>query len=130
MHSIHLLIFAFSLFYRNALSLEMMKQLLKDIQRNQDDENLRCIVLSGNGPVFSGGHNLKELTSASGNDFHKIVFGKCSELMMALLKSPVPIIAKVNGLAAAAGCQLVAGCDMVVCTDSSSFSTPGYHHSL
>lgn len=103
-----------------------MSQLIKDIQRNQLDENLRCIVLSANGSIFSGGHNLKELTSATGLDFHKKVFSQCSELMMALLKSPVPVIAKVNGLAAAAGCQLIAGCDMVVASDTSSFSTPGY----
>lgn len=109
----------------NALSLDMMSQLLTDIKRNQQDENLRCIVLSGNGPVFSAGHNLKELTKETGIDHHQKIFDKCTELMLELAKSPVPIIGRVDGLAAAAGCQLAATCDILVCSDRSSFSTPG-----
>ena len=116
----------FSPHRRNALSMAMMTQLLNDIQRNRLDENLRAIVVSSNGPVFSAGHNLKELTEASGRDFHRKVFEKCTELMLAIHQSPVPVIAQVNGLAAAAGCQLVATCDIVVCSEKSTFSTPGY----
>lgn len=85
---------------RNSLSMDMMSQLVKEIQRNRDDEQLRCIVLSASdGKVFSAGHNLKELTKDSGIDFHKSVFAKASELMLSILKSPVPVIAKVDGLA-------------------------------
>lgn len=102
-----------------------MSQLLTDIKRNQNDENLRCIILSGNGPVFSAGHNLKELTSDTGKEFHQKVFEKCTELMLEIVHSPVPIIAQINGLAAAAGCQLATTCDIVVCSDQSTFSTPG-----
>lgn len=76
--------------------------------------------------MFSAGHNLKELTEDIGSEFHQKVFAKASELMLEIIRSPVPVIAKVDGLAAAAGCQLVATCDMVVCSDKSSFSTPGY----
>lgn len=77
-----------------------MTQLVKDIKRNQNDENLRCIVLSASaGKIFSAGHNLKELTKDTGIDFHKAVFAKASELMTAILKSPVPVLAKVDGLA-------------------------------
>lgn len=85
---------------RNSLSMDMMTQLVKDIKRNRNDEQLRCIVLSASaGKVFSAGHNLKELTKDSGIDFHKSVFAKASELMIEILKSPVPVIAKVDGLA-------------------------------
>lgn len=112
--------------FRNALSLDMMSALVRDLRYNQADMNLRCIVISANGlKVFSAGHNLKELTQEQGQEFHKKVFVKATELMMTIAKSPVPVIAKVDGLAAAAGCQLIAGCDMVVCSDRSSFSTPG-----
>lgn len=104
----------------------MMTQLVDDIKQNQSDLNIRCIVLSGNGPAFSAGHNLKELTEDTGIQFHQNVFSKASELMLEIIKSPVPVIAKVDGLAAAAGCQLIAQCDIVVCSDKSTFSTPGY----
>lgn len=84
-----------------------MTQLVKDIKRNRNDEQLRCIVLSASaGKVFSAGHNLKELTKDSGTDFHKSVFAKASELMMEILKSPVPVIAKVDGLAGKENCLL------------------------
>ncbi len=77
-----------------------MTQLVKDIKRNRNDEQLRCIVLSASeGKVFSAGHNLKELTKETGIDFHKSVFAKASELMLEIIKSPVPVIAKVDGLA-------------------------------
>lgn len=80
--------------------MDMMNQLIKDIKRNQNDEQLRCIVLSASeGKIFSAGHNLKELTKDSGSAFHKSVFAKASELMSEILKSPVPVIAKVDGLA-------------------------------
>lgn len=112
-------------FNRNALSLEMMTQLVTDIKRNQADENLRAIVLSANGPVFSAGHNLKELSTETGSTFHRKVFEKASQLMLEITQAPVPVIAKVDGLAAAAGCQLIATCDIVVCSAKSTFSTPG-----
>nr|CAD7394041.1 unnamed protein product [Timema cristinae] len=110
---------------RNALSLQMMEDLIHHITFNQDDPNLRCIVLYGEGKVFSAGHNLKELTYKDGSDYHHQVFSTCSRLMLGILQCPVPVIAVVQGLAAAAGCQLVATCDIAVCSDTSTFSTPG-----
>lgn len=104
-----------------------MSQILTDLKRNRNDENLRCIVLASNGPVFSAGHNLKELTKETGSDYHQRVFEKCTELMLEMARSPVPIIGQVDGLAAAAGCQLAATCDILVCSDRSTFSTPGYN---
>lgn len=104
----------------------MMIELIMQIKCNKQNEDMRCIVLSANGPsVFSAGHNLKELTSETGDKFHRRVFETATELMMEIRQSPVPIIAKVDGLAAAAGCQLIAACDLVVCTERSTFSTPG-----
>ncbi|XP_028159983.1 enoyl-CoA hydratase domain-containing protein 3, mitochondrial [Ostrinia furnacalis] len=110
---------------KNSLSLEMMDNLIEAINTNKDDTALRAIVLSAKGNVFSAGHNLKELQSSSGVEQHKLVFRKATELMKSIVLSPVPVIAKVNGFATAAGCQLVATCDMIVCSDTSKFSTPG-----
>ncbi|XP_058832447.1 enoyl-CoA hydratase domain-containing protein 3, mitochondrial [Topomyia yanbarensis] len=110
---------------RNSLSLEMMDSIQQNILTNQEKPTLRCFVISAQGLVFSAGHNLTELTPDKGYECHKRVFDKCSEMLDVILKAPVPVIAKVDGLAAAAGCQLIASCDMVVCSDRSSFSTPG-----
>lgn len=103
----------------------MMTELLGNLQRNKTDVNLRCIVISANGPVFSAGHSLKEFSMEKGQKLHRQVLQKATELMLEIIQSPVPIIAKVNGLSAAAGCQLVASCDLVVSTANSTFSTPG-----
>lgn len=103
----------------------MLNQLIDDIERDQNND-LRCIVLSAEGPIFSAGHNLKEFTEAVGTDAHKEVFSRASALMLSILNAPVPVIAKIDGLAAAAGCQLAATCDLVICSDRSSFSTPGW----
>lgn len=103
----------------------MMSELLANLRRNKQNEDLRCIVLSATGSVFSAGHNLKELSMDRGQPLHRQIFDKCTELMLEIIQSPVPVIAKVNGLSAAAGCQLVATCDLVVSTKNSTFSTPG-----
>ncbi|KAK8750042.1 hypothetical protein OTU49_015208 [Cherax quadricarinatus] len=108
---------------RNSLSLQMLKELQTAI--TPKDPSLRCIVLGAQGKVFSAGHNLKELTLKEGRNYHQKVFDACSELMLALRDLPVPVVATVNGVAAAAGCQLVASCDVVLATQNSSFSTPG-----
>uniref|UniRef100_A0A336M0E2 Enoyl-CoA hydratase domain-containing protein 3, mitochondrial n=1 Tax=Culicoides sonorensis TaxID=179676 RepID=A0A336M0E2_CULSO len=110
---------------KNSLSLQMMDTLIENIQHDRHNEALRCIVISSKGNVFSAGHNLKELTKENGSENHKLIFSRCSELMLAIMNSPVPIIAKVDGLATAAGCQLVATCDIAICSDRSKFSTPG-----
>ncbi|XP_021941486.1 enoyl-CoA hydratase domain-containing protein 3, mitochondrial isoform X2 [Zootermopsis nevadensis] len=110
---------------RNALSLQMMEDLISNITLNQDDPALRCIVLYGEGKVFSAGHNLKELTTNEGTEYHNQVFSTCTRLMLGIMQCPVPVVAVVEGLAAAAGCQLVATCDIAICTENSSFSTPG-----
>uniref|UniRef100_A0AAY5JXF1 Enoyl-CoA hydratase domain-containing protein 3, mitochondrial n=1 Tax=Esox lucius TaxID=8010 RepID=A0AAY5JXF1_ESOLU len=109
---------------RNALSLSMLDSLKDDILADNSDD-LRVIIISAKGPVFSSGHDLKELTSAQGRDYHTKVFQACSQVYI-----PVPVIAMVNGVATAAGCQLVASCDIAVVTDKSSFATPGVNIGL
>jgi len=103
----------------------MMENIMSEIKRNESDKSLRVIVLSSTGPVFSAGHNLKELSPDKGYESHKKVFNKCHELIKTINLSPVPIIAKIDGLAAAAGLQLAASCDLAICTEKSTFSTPG-----
>uniref|UniRef100_T1HN66 Enoyl-CoA hydratase domain-containing protein 3, mitochondrial n=1 Tax=Rhodnius prolixus TaxID=13249 RepID=T1HN66_RHOPR len=106
---------------RNSLSLKMTESLLKAVTKDISKPNLRCIVISALGDVFSAGHNLKQLAQEDGAE----VFSKFETLMMSMVSCPVPIITAIDGLAAAAGCQLVAQSDIAICTERSSFSTPG-----
>uniref|UniRef100_W5UBJ5 Enoyl-CoA hydratase domain-containing protein 3, mitochondrial n=1 Tax=Ictalurus punctatus TaxID=7998 RepID=W5UBJ5_ICTPU len=115
---------------RNALSLAMLTSLQENILSGIDDKDLRVIIIAAQGPVFSSGHDLKELTSVQGRDYHTRVFRVCSEVMTLIQDLPVPVIAMVNGIATAAGCQLVASCDIAVATDKSSFATPGVNVGL
>ncbi|KAJ8381552.1 hypothetical protein SKAU_G00023300 [Synaphobranchus kaupii] len=115
---------------RNALSLSMLTSLRSDILADVDSDDLRVIIISAEGPVFSSGHDLKELTSAQGKEYHSRVFEVCSEVMSLIQDIPVPVIAKVNGVATAAGCQLVASCDIAVATEKSTFATPGVNVGL
>ncbi|KAM9328674.1 enoyl-CoA hydratase domain-containing protein 3, mitochondrial [Pholidichthys leucotaenia] len=115
---------------RNALSLSMLESLREDILADVDSDDLRVIILSAKGPVFSSGHDLKELTSAQGREYHTKVFSTCSELMTLIQDLPIPVIAMVNGVATAAGCQLVASCDIAVATEKSTFATPGVNVGL
>lgn len=111
---------------RNSLSLETINILLYNISKDVEDNELRSIVIqAAPGKVFSAGHNLKELTSENRESHHLAVFETFEMLMKEIMQCPVPIIAAVDGLAAAAGCQLVAACDIAICTEKSSFSTPG-----
>lgn len=113
---------------RNALSLGMLKEIQQQLYK--DSDNLRVIILTHNGPVFSSGHDLKELTSKEGREYHTEVFSTCSAMMSSLQDLPVPVIASVNGVATAAGCQLVASCDIAIATEKSSFATPGVNVGL
>jgi enoyl-CoA hydratase/carnithine racemase len=109
---------------RNALGLELMEELTAALGELSVDSEVRAIVVEGTGPVFSAGHDLRELV---GRDlaFYERVFDACVVLMEAIHRIPQPVIAKVSGIATAAGCQLVAACDLAVATDESRFATPG-----
>jgi len=111
---------------RNSLSIPMMTEILDGICNKIDDENLRVIVLSSSlEKIFSAGHNLKELEAKDSVEERKEIFGKLTKIISAIRTAPVPVVGKVNGLAAAAGCQLVSSCDILVASDNSSFSLPG-----
>ncbi|KAI1724100.1 enoyl-CoA hydratase/isomerase domain-containing protein [Ditylenchus destructor] len=110
---------------RNVLSYDMMNELHRQLQNLDKNEAMRVVILAAEGPAFSAGHDLKELTERPGVDYHKKVFKKCTELMQLIQNMKLPVIAEVNGVAAAAGCQLVASCDIVVASEQSTFSVPG-----
>jgi len=112
---------------RNALSMQMMNELISAMENDKSDPKLRSIMItaSPSGSVFSAGHNLKELTVENGIEMQRAIFAKCNDLMMAIRRAEVPVVAVVEGLAAAAGCQLVAACDFAIGNENAKFSTPG-----
>src|SRR6516164_9279012 len=109
---------------RNALSLELMLDLINCLSRIGEDLNLRAVILAAAGNVFSSGHDLSEMVGRDINEYRRI-FDVCSELMTKIQSIPQPVIAQVQGIATAAGCQLVATCDLAVASDEASFATPG-----
>ncbi|HEU5369961.1 MAG TPA: enoyl-CoA hydratase [Ktedonobacterales bacterium] len=109
---------------RNALSVDMMQELIDAFKTLSRDKEVRAIVLAANGPAFSAGHDLRELVGGTINDY-RYVFDVCTELMMTLQAIPQPVIAQVHKIATAAGCQLVATCDLAVAATEARFATPG-----
>uniref|UniRef100_A0A1A9ZI45 Enoyl-CoA hydratase domain-containing protein 3, mitochondrial n=1 Tax=Glossina pallidipes TaxID=7398 RepID=A0A1A9ZI45_GLOPL len=109
---------------RNSLSLSMMGEIMQHLCAEWHNKNLRCIIISSTGPVWSAGHDLKEISPECGVEQQTLVFEKLAKLVDNIRRAPVPVIAKVNGIVAAGGVQLVASCDMVVCTEKSHFMTP------
>src|SRR5690625_5047956 len=107
-----------------ALSLEAMRQLTDAFTAIGDRDDVHAVILSSEGKVFSAGHDLTELRGAAEAQQREI-FETCSELMLTIQNLPQPVIAKVHGLATAAGCQLVATCDLAVAAESARFATPG-----
>lgn len=109
---------------RNALSLNTLEEMshsLKDLARRQE---VRVVILRGSGPMFSAGHDLKELADGDLHEYRKI-FATCMNMMLLLHEIPQPVIAAVHGTATAAGCQLVAACDLAIATEDARFATPG-----
>ena len=109
---------------RNPLSLETMTELTARLREIGDDRSARAVVLGAEGPVFCAGHDLRELTTRD-EALHERVFAACAELMLAIHGLAQPVIARVQGMATAAGCQLVAACDLAVAAESARFATPG-----
>ena len=114
----------------NALSLSMLKSLIESFKNFNDDEKTKVIIIEGSGKGFSAGHNLKEIKSLKGKPNYKKLFSLCSELMMTIINNNKPVIAKVHGAAFAAGCQLVATCDLALSTNDAIFATPGVNIGL
>jgi enoyl-CoA hydratase/carnithine racemase len=109
---------------RNALSLAMMNELMAALRALSAQPLTRAIVLAGNGPAFSAGHDLRELSGRDINAYRRI-FDVCTQLMTTVQNIPQPVIARVHGIATAAGCQLVATCDLAVAAEEARFATPG-----
>ena len=109
---------------RNALSLELMQDLLHSLDELREEPAVRAIVLEAAGPAFSAGHDLSEMIGRE-MPFYQRLFDVCTELMEAIHRVPMPVIAKVDGIATAAGCQLVAACDLAVASERARFATPG-----
>ena len=114
----------------NSLSTSMLKSLISRFKELDKDQKTRVIIIEGSGKGFSAGHNLKEVKSLKGKPNYKKLFELCSELMMIIINCNKPVIAKVHGAAFAAGCQLVATCDLALSTDDAIFSTPGVNIGL
>ena len=107
---------------RNALSLELMNELIASLKGLEPETEV--VVLAANGPVFSAGHDLSEIVGGEPQFFREL-FDTCTVLMEAIHEIPQPVIARVHGVATAAGCQLVASCDLAVAADTATFATPG-----
>ena len=110
---------------RNALSIELMTVLLEALGLAADDPESRVAVIAGAGPAFCAGHDLRELRQDLRRETYQRIFALCSELMLAIVRLPKPVIAEVHGVATAAGCQLVASCDLAVAAEQARFATPG-----
>lgn len=109
---------------RNALSLELMQELIGLLGVLEQDQDVRCIILAAAGKAFCAGHDLSEMVGCSVDEYRQL-FETCTQLMEKLQSIPQPVIAEVQGMATAAGCQLVASCDLVVAADEATFATPG-----
>jgi enoyl-CoA hydratase/carnithine racemase len=115
---------------RNALSLALIRALSAALDRIKDDSRVRVVIITGAGPAFCSGHDLKELRAQPDRAFYEEVFAQCSAFMQRIVDLPQPVIAAVNGMATAAGCQLVATCDLAVAAEAASFATPGVNIGL
>ena len=120
---------------QNTLSETMIKQLDDKLQQGSRDNSVKIIILSSTGPVFCAGHNLKDLNSKrsesdKGKSYYEKIFKDCSALMINITNNSKPIIAVIDGIATAAGCQLIASCDLAYSSDKARFATPGVNIGL
>jgi len=120
---------------RNALSSAMIEALSEALADIAGEPDVRAIVIAGEGPVFSSGHDLREMAAHrndrdSGKAFYERLMGACSQMMQAMADLPKPVIAAVEGVATAAGCQLVAACDLAIAGQGARFALPGVHMGL
>jgi enoyl-CoA hydratase/carnithine racemase len=111
---------------RNALSLNVMNNMLNKLKHVAQDQDIHVVVIRGKGPAFCAGHNLKDMVGPDLDIEHfYTIFSVCAKMMQTLKKLPQPVIAQVHGIAAAAGCQLVAACDLAIAETGAQFATPG-----
>ena len=121
--------------HQNTLSYEMINNLDEEFKKAAQNQNVKVIILSSTGKVFCAGHNLKDLNSKrnnsdKGKNYYENIFKSCSQLMMNIVQNPKPVIAAIDGIATAAGCQLIASCDLAYASDNAKFATPGVNIGL
>jgi enoyl-CoA hydratase/carnithine racemase len=114
----------------NAMSSEMLDALEHQLSAIKDNDSIRVVIIAANGKAYSAGHDLKEVRSSDDQDFHQQLFEKCGRVMVMINQMPQPVIARVQGIATAAGCQLVANCDLAVASEDSRFAVSGINVGL
>ncbi len=114
----------------NALSQELLTALQDELDRLAQDSGLRAVVIAASGRAFCAGHDLKQMRAQPGLEYYQELFAQCTRMMLSLQNLPVPVIAKVQGVAAAAGCQLVAQCDLAVAASTARFAVSGVNLGL
>lgn len=115
---------------RNALSMQLMQDVIDALDEVDARPDIHVVVIEANGPVFCSGHDLKEVRSTPSADFYAELFARCSKMMMRIQSIRQPVIAKIQGPASAAGCQLVATCDLALASETATFTTPGVNIGL
>ncbi len=114
----------------NALSQAMLSALQAVLDAVAADATVRVVVIAGSGPAFCAGHDLKEMRANTDRAFHQALFAQCGQVMLTINRLPQPVIARVQGIATAAGCQLVAACDLAVAADNARFAVSGINVGL
>lgn len=115
---------------RNALSQPLMAEFQANLDEIAEDEEIKVVVIAGMGQAFCAGHDLKEIRSNNRREIFDGLLAQCSKLMTSIVGLPKPVIARVHGIATAAGCQLVASCDMAIASENATFATPGVNIGL
>jgi enoyl-CoA hydratase/carnithine racemase len=115
---------------RNALSMGLMEALDSQLQAIAENRAIKAVIIAANGPAFCAGHDLREIRATPGREAYQALFALCSRLMQRIIHLPQPVIAQVHATATAAGCQLVASCDLAVAADTARFATPGVNIGL
>ena len=114
----------------NALSSELLSALETALTDLEEDPDLKCVILQGAGKAFCAGHDLKQMRAHPDRSYYQDLFGQCGRVMQGIVNLPVPVIAKVHGMATAAGCQLVASCDLAIAADTAKFAVSGINVGL
>lgn len=114
----------------NALSEALLTELQSALEAIERDASVRVVVIAGNGPAFCAGHDLKQMRATPNKAYYDKLFAQCGKMMMTLTRIPQPVIARVHGIATAAGCQLVAQCDLAVASDNAKFAVSGINVGL
>jgi enoyl-CoA hydratase/carnithine racemase len=115
---------------RNALSVALMQELAAAFDRAREERDTRVVVIAGAGPAFCAGHDLREMRADPRRETYEHIFALCGEMMLKIVRLPKPVIAEVHGIATAAGCQLVATCDLAIAAEDARFATPGVNIGL